>query len=109
MDTDNSGCINKAEFKSVMERILLQTVGRMVTQFGLTILCPMTATHVCAAMRYLVASAMAMLALETPSMLVELGANLPDSLDETITAGAMMLAINPALAVIDSLSTKRAL
>ena len=106
MDADSSGFIDEAEFHRVMKRILFQTVGRVVAQFGLTVLCPMTAPYVCAAVRYVLFSAMASASLQAPAALANLGANLPSSLDETIIAGVMMMSINPALALIDSFSSQ---
>jgi hypothetical protein len=111
LDADDSGEINKEEFQIVMETLLKQTGGRIVTQLGITLLCPISASSVCAALKY---GASLVLPLVLPAMpsvlspsLAALVANLPSAMDETIVCGLMMMSVNPALALVDEFAEEK--
>jgi di/tricarboxylate transporter len=108
LDADGSGEIGRPEFSAVIETLLKQTSGRIVTQMGLTILCPVSAGYVCAALKYFLAPlASGVLAL-VPASLIAASARLPSTMDEQIVCGMMMLSINPALAMVDAYAERTA-
>jgi len=105
MDADDSGDIDRQEFRRVITRLLMTQSTRMATQLALTVVCPVTAGYVTAAIR-LAASRTAVafgLSLATPPALASLLDGLPESLDQTLVCGAMLGSIGPALAAVDYL------
>ena len=101
VDDDDSGEIDREEFKEVLEVLVRQTSSRVITQIGLTILSPLTAGYVCSALKWTLGAVMAELQLSTPGSLVALGSQLPSTLDESLVTGLLMLSINPALSYSD--------
>ena len=90
-----------------METLLKQTGGRIVTQLSITLLCPISASYVCAALKHVASLVLpAMPSLLNPSLMALL-ANLPSSMDETIVCGLMMMSVNPALAFVDQLAEEK--
>ena len=85
-----------------------QTAGRLVTQVGLTILCPMSAPYVCWGVKAAIGLAWSFTSLEIPSVLLQATASLPSSLDETLTSTLLMMAVYPALAAVDTWAESRA-
>ena len=102
LDTDQSGTINKPEFKKLLEGLVTQTFSRVCVQVGLTIVSPLIASYVSWALRVAVRYQMSLLDVSIPSSVVVLFADLPSSLDETIITTVLMLSVNPALALSDA-------
>ena len=101
LDVDKSGEMDQDEFKRLLEILVMQTGGRIITQIGLTILCPMTAAHICASMRWIFTSATLVAGMSVSPCTLNFCSHLPSNLDESITTGILMLCINPALSIID--------
>ena len=89
--------IDEDEFKQVLETLAVSTFGRVVTQVGLTILCPVSASYICSGLQWAVMAVMSGLELSAPASVKALGASLPPSLDETLLTGILMLSISPAV------------
>jgi len=102
VDEDRSGTLVLEEFKQVLEALVGQTFSRVCTQIGLTILCPMIASHIAAGLRWSASSVMVAGGLEVPNSARAIGSYLPPSLDETLLTTVLMLSINPALSMTDN-------
>jgi hypothetical protein len=104
-DFDGDDEISREEFRKVVTRMLASQTSRIATQLGLTVLCPVTASHVAALIRYAALSSMALVNASptVPAALAGAVESLPPTLDETIVCSAMMASVGPALAFVDSL------
>ena len=106
-DIDGSGELNREEFVLLMQRLLKAQAGRIFSQISLTVLCPITASYVCAVLHDGFRQAATAMQVDLPAIeTVPLLAKLPSTLDETIVCGAMMLSISPILAFVDRLAEK---
>ena len=104
LDKDGDELLDCAEFKQLLEVLLTQTFSRFSTQMGLTLMCPLTAPHVCHGAKLVLGMLVPTELVVIPASVAAFTAALPPALDETLVAGAMLLLVMPALGLVDSLS-----
>ena len=108
IDKDGSGCLDRKEFRIVVERLLQFQSSRISVQLFLTVLCPITAGFACKGLEKAVVQALDVLAIEValPGALADVVARLPPTLDVQLMCGLMMMSVSPALSVVDHLFSK---
>ena len=100
LDNNNSGEIDRTEFKDLIQQLLLAQSGRLGTQMGTTVLCPISAGYVTFGIKHLWGY------FGLPSILPFPDSFFEGTMDETIMAGILMCSINPMLSLYDRLVAK---
>lgn len=109
MDLDASGDLDRDEFRLVVSQLLKTQTSRIATQVALTVFCPITSGYVAQALRHAIRHALDVMSLEraVPSAFQGASNQLPETLDETLICGVMMLSVAPALEAVDRFFEQR--
>jgi len=105
MDIDHNGSLDYREFKSALEIISQQVLGRFLTQLGFTLLCPPAATVLCANIYH--GWTFTGCASRLPDWLTGAAALIPPSIPVTLLSTLLMLMLPLGLSAMDARAKRK--